>query len=65
MASLYTFPTEDYALVYWPEEVSTSVVRCGQLTGYASLVIGTTCTVAIGRKKFSGRVAGLGKLSNK
>ena len=65
MASLYTHPTEDYALVYWPKEFSTSVVRCGQLTDYASMVIGTTCTVAIGRKKYSGRVAGLGKLSNR
>ena len=64
----YIFPsilccfTEGFVLVYWPEEESTSVLSCQQIKSCATLTVGASCIVKIGKKEYDSCIAGIGKL---
>ena len=55
--------TENYVLVYWLDEESTSVVWQTSLVAPppAKQVAGSVCTVKVGGMKCDGRIAGIGK----
>ena len=60
---MYFDNPEHFALIFWPEEDSTSIVRCGLVLEppMAQLTVGTSCKVRVGRAVCSGRIAGIGK----
>ena len=45
------FPTDDHALVFWPNEVSVSVVPLSSISDPPTAV-GQRCHISIGRKTF-------------
>ena len=58
-----TFYVEHFALVFWPEEDSTTVVKLSaiQQPSLSQMHAGAECTVKFGGQKFNGAIAGIGK----
>ena len=51
---------EDYALVYWPEEDCVNAISVRKIIEPCPPVLGGTCTVMLGKQKYSGVVVEIG-----
>ena len=49
-----------FYLVHWPEEDSVSVVA-GEDVAEGQRELGQTCSIRIGRKRFPGKIAAIGR----
>ena len=56
---------EHFALVHWPEEQSTTVLKLSSILEppLLRITVGDACTVKFGIQKCDGCIAGIGKLS--